>query len=480
MPPARRKRSRDSTEEAEVAEFIRRSVPSIAQRDGLVTLWDAHELCDLEICVSGTTFKAHKAVLAAASQYFRAQFTSAMRDGGASAARIEISEMSSSSFEAVLSYMYRGECKVTPSSIGDLLQAASRLEVPDLLLAGAEFVVSHLTAHSCLASWTLVDSLHRPIEFAPVAKECLHFACVWFEKAVASNSLASLSFSQLSNLLSSDAILASEVHVFRALAKWWQQQGSVPSGELGDLMKLIRFECIDAVTLADEVQPHALMAAHPSCTELILDAFKFHALPAVRRRLARTRAWESDAAITWNVDDKHEFVALSVDKLEVFLAKDSLAEGGIAHIYENGMVRATRGWTSCQHYFEFTVAGDEEGNGFPSVGVVTADAPLHNGGENVIGGDHGWGYYLYSMTKVHGGRHDEDAVDGWAGDSGFERFGLLLDMDAGTLSLYLDGVLKGGSTHTGLPRGVQLYAAAEAGTLAQSRLRFNFAARRAV
>ena len=160
-----------------------------------------------------------------------------MRD--ASVALIEIPEMKATVFQAVLEYMYRGECKVTPSTTAAILHAASRLEVQDLLHAGAEFLVAHLAPETCLATWNLALNLSRPIEFAPVAKECLLVASREFEATMGPDApLAELSVAQLTELLSCEQIEAAEINVFRALARWWSAQHEV---DLAALLHLVRF-----------------------------------------------------------------------------------------------------------------------------------------------------------------------------------------------------------------------------------------------
>ena len=230
--------------------------------------------------------------------------------------------------------------------------------------------------------------------------------------------------------------------------------------------------------LSDMVQPDESFASLPDAQTLLMEAFKYHALPAARRPKVRSRLWP-DHRLIWNVDDKHPWVRLDESRLEV-------CYNGSGHDYqfaENGLVRATKGWMQGRHYFEFTPPnGDDlDGDGFPSIGVVAADVPLKGNGELAIGGSHGrgWGYYLDNMEKVHNGeKQGGGGLSFYELDPSAYVVGLLLDIEAATLELYVDGVLQPEATHTGVTCGpdVPLYAAVEAGTLARQRLKFNFGA----
>ena len=57
--------------------------------------------------------------------------------------------------------------------------------------------------------------------------------------------------------------------------------------------------------------------------------------------------------------------------------------------FRAALPRASRSWRCGVHYWEFSLTSDRNaGAGYPSVGVVTDDAPLHNGGEWVTVGNY--------------------------------------------------------------------------------------------
>lgn len=202
-------------------------------------------------------------------------------------------------------------------------------------------------------------------------------------------------------------------------------------------------------------------------------------VPLQRRGPARKRT-SPDARIAWNADDKHEWVRLSEDRLTV--GYNGTSGENDYQVGLNGMVRASRSWPFGRHFFEFTLVLplDHSGHGYPTIGDVAADVSLGGDDLYAIGGRHGrgWGYHLDGMCNVHAGEisgiNDPAMIDRVPDGT---RFGLQLDMDAGTLELYIDGVLQPDSTHTGVRSVGKLYAACEAGTLSRQHLLFNFGAK---
>ncbi len=447
------------------------------QRSTLVAMWEADELCDIKVLVEGQSFAAHRVVLASGSAYMRARFNSSMSDGGA-VPQIELQDVPAEGFRLVLEFLYCGSIQVSGDSLTVAMMVASRLEVASLLISGATLMTDHVTPETAAATWVTAAELQRPVELLPLVQACRAMFCKSFAVATAADAFLTLSASQLAEVLGSDDVDAKEVDVFHALVRWERAQQPTEDDRLGPLLRLIRFRLVEATDLLDTVQSEPLVAARLDMKDVLLDAFRYHALPAARRDPV-----SSHRVIRWNPDDKHEWVQLSSDGLEVSYGGPDDHQQGL-----NGLVRATRGWSSGRNYFEFTLPNaSADGNGYPSVGVVAADVTL--GGESakaglVIGGPHGrgWGWHTNEMQKVHAtdpnsfdmiGEESPTVPDGLDEES---VYGVLLDIEARTLELYVDGELIEDATHTDVGCGAPLFAAVEAGTLQNRRFRFNFKA----
>nr|XP_015211853.1 PREDICTED: zinc finger and BTB domain-containing protein 24 isoform X1 [Lepisosteus oculatus]XP_015211861.1 PREDICTED: zinc finger and BTB domain-containing protein 24 isoform X1 [Lepisosteus oculatus] len=100
-------------------------------------------LCDITLIVEDVQFKAHKALLAASSEYFSHMFTA---EGQVGQSVYMLDGMAAGSFRAVLEFIYTGHVSVEENTREQLLAMAQFLKVTDLAKAHTE------CQHSRLAS----------------------------------------------------------------------------------------------------------------------------------------------------------------------------------------------------------------------------------------------------------------------------------------------------------------------------------------
>ena len=77
----------------------------------LAELWEQGQLCDIEVVAGGETFKAHRIVLAACSEFMQSLLTGPVqwRD---STGPLTLPDVDPSAFSTVLTWMYRGYVSV--------------------------------------------------------------------------------------------------------------------------------------------------------------------------------------------------------------------------------------------------------------------------------------------------------------------------------------------------------------------------------
>ena len=84
------------------------------------------KFCDIKITIGNRTFTAHKAVLAASSQYFSGMFNSGWRESDSTEINIEGEPKI---FDLLLDYMYKGQLCITEDTVVDILALSVYMQV---------------------------------------------------------------------------------------------------------------------------------------------------------------------------------------------------------------------------------------------------------------------------------------------------------------------------------------------------------------
>ncbi|XP_069743681.1 zinc finger and BTB domain-containing protein 24 isoform X2 [Narcine bancroftii] len=106
-------------------------------------------LCDITLIAEDVHFKAHKALLAASSEYFSLMFADENQQGQAV---YMLDGMAADTFSAVLEFIYTGCLKVTERSIEHIVTTAEVLKVNDLIKAYSDYQDNRLHVKVSLAS----------------------------------------------------------------------------------------------------------------------------------------------------------------------------------------------------------------------------------------------------------------------------------------------------------------------------------------
>ena len=235
---------------------------------GQVNLWRAGKLCDATVHADGRAFQVHRAVLAGASEFMTALFTSGMRDSD----EPTISEVAGDVFSALLEWIYCGECRVEVALLGGMLDASSRLQLPSLQNATVEALVQGIDTSNAAQYWECGDAHNIPrlVEAAKAA------ALQSFGEFSTCGAFDALPVGRVCELLKSDELMAGEEIVFRAAARWAAANSSASEKEVEAVYSQVKYGLLPAAFLSSVVEQDPPLASHPRGGWIVARSLKAH------------------------------------------------------------------------------------------------------------------------------------------------------------------------------------------------------------
>lgn len=178
-------------------------------------------------------FPAHRLILIASSKYFKVFLGPKFPEGAAN--EIVVEDIDASTLKSILDFIYFGRIEITEGNVGNLIAAASSME---LLVLGKR----------CGECWKTILSIENCVEVLLSADKyrledlwsnAVEFICEHFE-TVSIDDVMRIDKKNLQEVLKRDEIKAAETVVFDRLVQWMNK--NVPKGEKvgSNLLKSIR------------------------------------------------------------------------------------------------------------------------------------------------------------------------------------------------------------------------------------------------
>ncbi|KAG4067485.1 hypothetical protein HA402_002762 [Bradysia odoriphaga] len=172
-------------------------------------------LLDVTLLADGKSFKAHRAVLAACSDYFRAMFTDAMKESTQS--EISVSGISARGIELMLDYAYTSKIELNSANILDVLSAASYVQMDAVVDACTDYLQSHLDMDNCVDIATISETF----SLQKLRQKCYRFICANLSKFSVTKEMKRLTWQQLNYVLSCDfPVDCAEEIVLKIVLDW--------------------------------------------------------------------------------------------------------------------------------------------------------------------------------------------------------------------------------------------------------------------
>ena len=233
-------------------------------------------LCDTTVRAQGQEFSAHRIVLSASSDYFKALFSSPLQVREQQNNLVELNEIKSSIVAEVLQFIYTGRASINSSNAQDLFMASDYLMIPKLKSKASQFLEESVNASNCLslesfASQYNCDSLKQ----AAVKYKYEHFVAV-----VKSEDFLSLGFAQVKELMCKDELnVSEEEQVYEAVMAWVRHDLPTRECFLPDLLKCLRLFSMSKFSLRKILNKEELITENRICTTILNGGLDFFLFP---------------------------------------------------------------------------------------------------------------------------------------------------------------------------------------------------------
>nr|XP_056721150.1 kelch-like protein 21 [Euleptes europaea] len=243
---------------------------------GLASLRAERCLLDVTLVAGGgREFGAHRAVLAAASGYFRAMFGGALRESRAE--RVRLHGVEPECLALLLDFAYTGRvARLGPELAERLLRAADLLQFPAVKEACGAWLAARLEPATALD----VQDFAETFACAPLAAAA--HRCVLRHAAAGADGLGAqlerLPLARLLSYLRDDALRVPKEEAAFALAlRWVRAEPAARAALLPQLLAHVRLPFVRRFALLAHVEGEPLVARSPACLRLVAEARLFQA-----------------------------------------------------------------------------------------------------------------------------------------------------------------------------------------------------------
>ncbi|XP_075235840.1 kelch like ECH associated protein 1 isoform X5 [Lycorma delicatula] len=298
-------------------------------------------LTDVTLQVGSELFHAHKVVLAAASPYFKAMFTSGLKESEMK--KVVLQGVCPTAMSLLITFMYTGQIRVTERTVCQLLPAATMFQVLHVINACCTFLEHQLDPSNAIGIADFAEQ-HNCTNLRQKANQ---FIVQHFSQVSQEEEFLQLSSIQLVELIRKDELNVQDEHeVYSAVIRWVKYNEEARRPKMAAILQAVRCQFLTPNFLSDQMNNCDVLQKSPNCKEYLSQIFKdlvLHKKVRVKERTPNT------PRIIYVVGGYYKvsltsLIAFNVDTEEwTTLAKLNIARSGLGGMFIKGLLYVVGG-----------------------------------------------------------------------------------------------------------------------------------------
>ncbi|KAH7702251.1 kelch-like protein 20-like protein [Aphelenchoides avenae] len=243
-------------------------------------------LCDVTLVVGEKQIHAHRLLLAAWSNYFKAMFTNEMAESRQQ--EIQMVDIGEGTLQALVDFCYTETITITDANVQQLLPAACLLQMQEVQDVCCEFLKKQLEPTNCLGIRAFADT-HGCRDLFKVADK---YVLDNFEEVLNTEEFLLLPVGQLCDVLGNDELnVKSEENVYKGVMAWTRHDLANREKELAKVFENVRLPVCSPKFIVNVVSTDPLIKSNITCRDLVDEAKNYLLLPSERpdRQCKRTK-----------------------------------------------------------------------------------------------------------------------------------------------------------------------------------------------
>jgi hypothetical protein len=205
---------------------------------------EAGQMIDVTLLVGGRAIPAHKIVLIGLSPYIEGLLTSGLAESkqGGDELKIGDAETDGRAVEAIVDCFYSGELSLSRSTVSSVVRTANLLQVGAVEKAACDFFVEALESSSaCEALAFAAAHIACGVHARGLHERCVSFTVEHFAECCVEPSFLELPCEAVAEVIGSDDMPVEETAVLAAVRAWFDHDKAARAGSLTTLVPLVRW-----------------------------------------------------------------------------------------------------------------------------------------------------------------------------------------------------------------------------------------------